>query len=245
MVRNSAGVRKDLVENWIVDPTLPGLTPTRRFHYLSALLSASDFTQPAEEYGNAQDIYLLPLARSAYIQPVLTAIKNLIVPRGNTTPLKQIRDYVRHRLTPGEAQRMPASGPLAESITNVISEARKPDYGLIAMFGNRFPVFLVAKPDYPVKKLPSFLKVRIHYRGEQWFIPHEGSRLFSFDLPEEHFRRYAESGRMNPEAMANMKRKYMNEIIAYYRDEYGRLRLIQFKLEPRWAEQLRDKFDVE
>ncbi len=248
IVRNAAGVHKDLTENWVIDPAARDLPPTKRFHYLFALFSASEFTRPATQYAYAQDIFLVPLAKTAYLQPILTAIGQLQVPRDYGGQLKEIREYLRDQLL-GAPSAPPVTDSVKVSIDALVNVAKQLQYGLIAMFGNRFPVFLVANPAVSIAELAlrhEPVDVRIHYRDGEWFIAdgYNDAPLFSFDLPDELYQLYAKSGRLDLETIANMKLTQMHEFVGYYLRPDGQLQLIQFRLEPQWAQQLRDKFDV-
>ena len=130
--------------------------------------------------------------------------------------------YVRDRLG-GRPPIDPLPDPLVTSVNTVIDGAMKLQYGLLAMFGNRFPVFRVANASTDINKLAARneqVHVRIHYRQGEWFIADEldDARLFSFDLPNELYELYAESGRLDMEKIANIEL---------------------------WAQQLRDKFEIE
>jgi hypothetical protein len=235
IVRNACSVHRDLSENWVVDPAVKDLPPSRRFHYLLSVFSATDFTQPAEHFAYAHDIYLVPLQRSAFLRPVLDRIGRVNAPEHGEPAITELRIRLRESLLFGED---PTGRPAYwSSIQDVIGEARNLQYGLIAMFGNRFPVFLVARPRTTIQDLPPVVDIRIHWRNGEWFIVEANTltQIFSFDLPDELFRLYASSGRLTSQAVAELKLAHMREFVAYFVEADGALRLYQFRLDPGWA----------
>lgn len=47
------------------------------------------------------------------------------------------------------------------------------------------------------------------------------------------------------ETIANMKLTQVHEFVGYYLRPDGQLQLIQFRFKSRWAQQLRDKFELD
>ena len=111
VVRNAVGVHKDVSEFWVGSGNF---APRHlRYHYQYALFSLTAFTVPAQQYAFAQDVYLVPLARSAYFAPIANALRDL-VRRLPTTPDGQVdvairdlrrecRDALRNDLRPAIA----------------------------------------------------------------------------------------------------------------------------------------------
>jgi hypothetical protein len=114
VVRNALGVLRDVSEHWV--PSARGGPPMKRFHYQYALFSASGYSQDAEEYAFAQDIYLIPLARSRFFAPVIDAIMSIGTVEFEGSPsrqeqqLSQIRQAVRARLQRPRHMYVPALG---------------------------------------------------------------------------------------------------------------------------------------
>jgi hypothetical protein len=48
-----------------------------RYQYVYAIFSSSGYRPNAQRYAYAHDIYLIPLARSAFLQPIIAAIKDV------------------------------------------------------------------------------------------------------------------------------------------------------------------------
>lgn len=245
IIRNSAGVLKDVTENWVIEPGVRGLPARQRYHYLCAVFSASEFTEPAQQYAYAQDIYLVPLARSTFIAPVIVAIGAVrAVDIAEQVLISQIRGYLRRRLLEAESEPEPAQYghlPIAiEALNEVIAACQALRYGAIAMFGGRFPAFLVAAPNVDINELPQNVVVRIRWMQDSWYIDdsHE-RRLFSFDLPEELFRLYADARSFDRAGAAEMKGQVMSDFFAYQLGENGVLRVIQFQLDQDWYNEVR------
>ena len=244
IIRNAAGVLKDVSEGWVVNLVSPKRRKIvkKRFHYLYALFSTSDFTVPAQDYAYAQDIYLLPLRKSTYFRPVINAIDNISIDNIEEPPqIKTIRNYVRNQLLRMWHAHIEENipGELLATLDTFIESCRHQSFGFIAMFGGQFPAFLVAEPTLRPETLPNIQYVRIRWIEGSWFIEDQvGNRLFSFDLPEEIFERYARPNSLNREIVANIKDNLMREFFAYhYNGE--QVRLIQFKLDTNWFDSVR------
>src|ERR1051326_8445979 len=69
VIRNAVGVFKDVCEYWNA-----ASSGKQRFHYQYAVFSATHFSEAAEAYAFAHDIYLFPLWRSLFFRPLLQAI---------------------------------------------------------------------------------------------------------------------------------------------------------------------------
>ena len=244
VIRNSTGVHKDVTENWIVEPGITGLPARKRYHYLSAVFSATEFTQPAQQYAYAQDVYLVPLARSAFMAPVIQTI-GTVQANDIAQPfsISQVRGYLRRKLLHAEFE--PAGHDQSYVIRNldqVVAACDSLKYGVIAMFGARFPAFLVAAPSVDVNALPHRMKVRIRWLNNNWYIEAmNGRELFSFDLPEELFHLYADSGSFDRVSIAEIKGAVMSDFFAYQLHDDNELRIIQFQLDREWYNEVRKR----
>jgi len=243
IIRNAAGVLKDVSENWVVDKVVGKDIAKKRYHYLYAIFSVSDFTKNAQDYAYAQDIYLLPLRRTIFFQPVISAINDVtaeqIIPR---PPLRKVREYIRNELLNAveyaDAENIPDE--LQQSLQNVVQACRNQRFVCIAMFGGFFPAFLVASSDYFPNQQQS-ISVRIRWRDGDWFIEdQDGREIFSFDLPDEIFELYAERGQLWQDAVADIKSDIMREFYAFYNTDEG-LRVLHFKLDEVWFEAIRQR----
>jgi len=245
IIRNSAGVLKDVTENWVFEAGTGGLPARQRYHYLSAVFSATEFTGPAQEYAYAQDVYLVPLARSSFIDPVINAISEVSAANiSEQVTIAQVRNFLRQQFL-GVTFEPARIGPLpgVEVILHeVIVSCNELRYGAIAMFGGRFPAFLIAAPDTDIMLLPDRITVRIRWIDDSWFIEDQNGRpIFSFDLPEELFRLYADAGVLNRQGVAEMKGDAMSNFYAYQLRHDNELRVMQFHLDQDWFAEVREK----
>lgn len=246
IIRNATGVHKDVSENWVVDPATVGKrTARKRYHYLYAVFSKEPFTKPAQDYAYAQDIYLLPLKRSAYFQTIIEAIDNVSFDGENKPSLKDIRKHVRNQLLDIYEDMPIANNSFLDGIREFVNICHLTGYGFMTMFDGRFPVFLSAGQGLDELDIRPVNRVRIRVRDGNWFIEdRNGRRLFSFDLPEEIFRKYEESGSLTRQSLARIKQEFMSDFYAYQvRD--GRMRLIQFVIDQRWFDQVKENLGMQ
>jgi hypothetical protein len=108
------------------------------------------------------------------------------------------------------------------------------------MFGGQFPAFLVAREEHALREAIGPITVRVRWQAGSWFVEdaHFNRELFSFDLPPELFRLYAERGRLNQENVANLKSDMMRELFAFFSDDEG-VRLVTFRLDEPWFNAIR------
>jgi hypothetical protein len=244
VVRNAAGVLKDVSEGWTVSTGQAAAVPRSRFHYLYALFSASDFSGPAQDYAFAHDIFLLPLRRSSFARPIVTAIESIDIEQVSDRPkLSAVRRWLRTRLLDGISQDVPdaMSGSLISALKTVVDVCKKQTFGFVTMFGGQFPAFLVAAPGYIPAQQDWTLTVRIRLHQGEWYVENlDGERIFSFDLPERIFELHEENGRITREAAAEIKGDLMRSFYAFYRFE-GDVRLLQFRLDEEWFTSIRQR----
>ncbi|WP_101756885.1 hypothetical protein [Oceanicoccus sp. KOV_DT_Chl] len=99
IVRNAAGVHKDVSEYWVVDNISGRRVASKRFHYLYAIFSKEDFSKPAQDYAYAQDIFLLPLKNNTLFRPIISAIDAVSFDELDNKPkLSVVRKLVRDQL---------------------------------------------------------------------------------------------------------------------------------------------------
>ncbi|MEW8045436.1 MAG: hypothetical protein AB2805_03030 [Candidatus Thiodiazotropha sp.] len=246
IIRNATGVHKDVSENWVVDPATGGETTARkRYHYLYAVFSKEPFTKPAQDYAYAQDIYLLPLKRSAYFQPIIEAIDNVSFDGEYKPSLKDVRKYMRSQLLDIYEDMPIVDNQYLDGLREFINVCHHEGHGFMTMFDGRFPVFLSAEQSLDELDIRPVNRVRIRVRDGNWFIEdRNGRRLFSFDLPEEVFKKYEESGSLTRRSLVRIKQELMSDFYAYQvRD--GRIRLIQFVIDQRWFDQVKDNLGMQ
>src|SRR5712664_1249051 len=74
IVREAVGILKDVTEFWMV---AGGDIPKQRYHCQYAVFSATGYTSEAQRFAFAQDIYLIPLAASRFLEPAIQALRNV------------------------------------------------------------------------------------------------------------------------------------------------------------------------
>lgn len=245
VVRNATGVYKDVSENWVVDPANRRIrTARKRFHYLYAIFSKEAFTKPAQDYAYAQDIYLMPLKRSAYFQPIVNAISAISFDGEEKPTLKEVRQLVRSYLL-GSGARHEREGEYEGLLREFSYICRRHGHGFMTMFDGRFPVFLSAEISLDDLNLQPVNHVRIRVQEGNWFIEDDNERrLFSFDLPEEIFKKYEDSGALTRQSLVRIKQEFMSDFYAYrYRN--GRIELIQFRIDQRWFDQVKENLGMQ
>ena len=157
VIRNAVGVLKDVSEYFL--PVRKSVAS--RYHYQYAVFSATDFSEPAQSYAFAQDIYLLPLAQSAFLQPLLRSIEDTNAddfgrqesPNGDIAGvnLSQLRSHIRSALR--ESYLLDASTRESPSLNAFLKASQTLEAGLVGMIARRFPVFLVSAGDVRVETL--------------------------------------------------------------------------------------------
>lgn len=165
-IRNAVGVLKDLNERWKGRSAAGG-----RHHYQYAYFSASDYTIDAIRYAFAQDIYLIPLAKSAYLTAVVECIKSLkdsdFPDRAKKGYVGTLRSQVRAKLYGNGNEVIPAAlNPVFEASATLA-------FGLIAVLRGGIVLFLAANSDAIMRLSPA-------YSYSRWPDP-----LISFDLTPE------------------------------------------------------------
>ena len=106
VIRNAAGVLKDVCEFWVPEPRPATF---KRYHYMYGVFSRSDFTLPAQQYAFAHDIYLLPIKKNIFFHPIIDALErfgvkedpNLNDEDEHVPQIKHVRGYLRSRLFQG------------------------------------------------------------------------------------------------------------------------------------------------
>lgn len=246
VVRNAIGVHKDVSENWVVDPIGGGQSTARkRYHYLYAIFSKETFTKPAQDYAYAQDIYLLPLKRSVYFQPIIAAIDAISFEGDNKPTLKDVRGFVRSSLLELFEDIPIGDNQYKESLLEFANVCHQRGHGFMTMFDGRFPVFLSSETSLDELEIGPVNRVRIRVREGNWFIEdHNKRKLFSFDLPEEIFKKYEESGALTRQSLVRIKQEFMSEFYAY-QSQNGRIRLIQFVIDQRWFDQVKENLGMQ
>ncbi len=235
VIRNAVGTLKDVSEFW--RPADNGAGSTRRYHYRYAVFSTTEFTRGAQRYAYAQDIYLMPLRRSAFFRPIVDAIKRLRTShsRTNLTPvhrgrLSEYRARFRRALRGEE--------PPAE-FEGLIAAVRRVRYGLIAVADRQFPIFLVPKGPQVISQLKDVETVRFFWDNRGWYLRRASNNedLFSFDLPDDLFALYATGRGLERVQALHLKAERLGILQAIV-VQGTCVRVIQFMLDEDWIEKL-------
>lgn len=113
------------------------------------------------------------------------------------------------------------------------------------MFDGRFPVFLSSEVSLDQLEVELTNEVRIRVQDGNWFIEDRNERrLFSFDLPEEIFKKYETSGSLNRQSLVRIKQNFMSEFYAY-RSHNDRIDLIHFRIDQMWFNQVKENLGMQ
>ncbi len=252
IVREAVGVLKDVSEFWMV---AGGEIPKQRYHYQYAVFSATGYTVEAQRFAFAQDVYLIPLAASRFLEPIIQALRNVRAAAENqaenrnievdmTELRRSVRSAIRNQQPdlPG----LEGVGAVLVGVDEFLQRCRQIRYSLMATLGGRFPIFLVPSPEMRNQVLQERYFVRI-YRGpndETWYLRESATdaNLFSFDLPQELFLEYAKQGILSDRAALDLKADLMANLLAYWMRD-GELRLIRFVLDQEWTADIRQQIE--
>jgi hypothetical protein len=273
VLRNAVGVLKDVSEYWVPYNPERKRGPREqeqeqrrrdhpRHHYQYAVFTTSEFTVPAQRYAYAHDIHLLPLRRSAYLRPIVAAIAEtdralanagLIAPatrhRGRVAGARglrlfELRALVRRLLTHAP---YPANAPglYERTLWPFVQACASLDGAVMGMAAGTFPLFLIPEPGTRVADLGPSLSVAIRWNEREWYIEDRANRrkVFSFDLPTEIFRLFAEEGALSARRALDLKQHVLHEIQGVHTDGYGELRLLRLQLDQDWLARARARLD--
>lgn len=256
IVRNAVGVLKDVSEYW-GRSTHGSLQP--RFHYQYAILASSGFSDNAQRYAVAHDIYLIPFEQAPFFKPVLDAIR-AVVPAGVTDrrlavdlgiDLSELRARVRAALS--ENHPLDTGGitahALVPALESVLGAIRQVGFSILAVAVGRVPLVLTPAEGLQLDDLQGDITVRIYWDDDGWYLrrPRAGGdeeELFSFDVPPVLLRKYIEQDQLSPRRALDLKGEALSEIKAVVTETGGRVRLLRFKLDQEWLEVLRGRLDT-
>jgi hypothetical protein len=233
VVRNAVGVLKDVSEHW-------GGNGHGRYHYQYAIFSDTEFSERAQQYAFAHDVYLLPLAKANYLRPVVTRLRELtapdfgaVDPRNIGLDLSELRRRVREALRshlPPDQSFPDASARLRQ----LLDEARGIRRGVLAVAMKQLPLFLIPAPGVDLDALPQRVQARITWDNNSWYINDANDRLFSFDLPETLFGKYATHGVLTRQAALGLKEDMLSRLQATLFDGDA-ARVVEFELDGEWV----------
>lgn len=240
-VRNSVGVLKDVSEYWV---SQPGNNNTR-YHYQFALFSTSGFTNNAELYAFAQDIYLFPLQKSSFFRPIITTISSISSSDFRATNPNSIsidltifrylfRNFIHYENSYSEfPYRSNNFQQLFNSIRNISGV-------ILGMVARQYPIILTPNPDFDILNLQSSYEVEMYgfYNNpDGWILKYRGDEIASFDIPTMIFKKYAEGGALRQNSALNMKSDYFSEIQSIV-IQNGIPKVVTFRLDHGWMERL-------
>jgi len=242
VVRNAAGVLRDVSE-WF----LPRQHDSRRYHYQSAIFSASDFSEPAQHYAFAHDIVLFPLRDNALFAPVVVAIAQFDAAAqvSKTLALHGVRELTRRWLME-EGQIPETPDELWQVLSNLRVATVDIGQAYIARTSHGLPLFLVPSSRETASQIGEIGETQwmsVHYsHNEGWRIRTRGYGSpgeFSFDLPKELLRVFQRDGRLKRSEALDMKQDHFEEIHAY-RFVNGRIEAMVLKLDESWLQSARE-----
>jgi hypothetical protein len=258
VIRNAVGVLKDVCELWVTGKS--NELVRQRYHYQYAVFSPSGYSISAQQYAFVHDVYLIPLAHSAFIQPITRQIKQIghiayakeqgqrRLQPSSRRGLNELRQAVRREMQGARSENTLALNQLIqdEELQNSFNElfqlSRRLRNAPLAMIGGRFPVFLVPAPGLSWARLRNEVRVRIKWDDRSWYLEKAGSgeQLFSFDLPIELFRQYEEKGMLAPNRALDLKEETMAEMqVVVIQNNFPRI--ITFHLDTDWLQRLREE----
>lgn len=223
VIRNALGTIRDIHEYWI--PTKKNVPAKKRFHYQYAVATTGKFSPDAEKFAFAHDIYLIPLARARYFQPIISAIngftdKVIVFETEQPLQLKKLRFEIRKKLRAMANHSFRSSLRLTEQALEIcqgfITACKQVDNSFIALINRRFPVFLVPNPEVRFSEIvqKGEIRVKIYWDHEGWYInsADKDQALFSFDIPDELLRLYMDGDILPARRALDLKEQNLAEI---------------------------------
>ncbi len=250
IIRNAVGVLKDLQEYFV--PADNKIDPSRlRYHYTYAIFSANEYTNGAQKYAFAQDIYLIPIARSKFFKPISESIINIMPENFGelnsngkiNVILKDLRKHIRRSLRNYQIFNLFENNIiLNQTISNFIYACKKIDLAYLAIAGKSFPILLIPNPDISKDKTKFNRNIKLYWDNEGWYINDNEQKLFSFDLPEELFNLYATQGVLTQSAALDLKQTHLSEfrILSEVGNEF---KITSLKLDDNWINEIRDRLN--
>lgn len=253
IVRNAVGVLKDVNEFWVSNNLNRMSKP--RYHYQYAIFTSSAFTLPAQQYAFAQDIYLIKLENNKYFLPIVNAIKDLsFVDFNGESDLKisinltDLRQKVRKSLKDNNNYHLNSyiadKSFSREKLNEILDQSITLNSSYLGMISNRFPIFLTPSPAFNIDSIIDNPTIRICWDSEYWYIIKgtancgylsDDDILFSFDLPEDIFKLYADSDMLSPIRALDLKEELMSSIqIVFKNMNKGIISSVELKLDNNW-----------
>lgn len=243
-VRNALGVLTDVSEYWV---PLPG-SNGKRYHYQYAIFSASGFTSTAEKYAFAHDIYLFPLNKSAFFQPILQNIRSLEPRAFNSDNARSIdislsnfRASFRELLR--ENMALFQNDVNRELLKTLADTCRRLKGVMLGMVSRQFPIIMTPSPEFNLNRMKSQYEVEMHgfYNNQRgWVLSDRDVEILSFDIPTQIFHLYAQHGALKTTTALDMKAEFFTEIQSVVIKNRVP-KIVTFRLNREWLDQLIDQ----
>lgn len=261
VVRNSLGVLRDITENYFTYPiNTDEEVQLQRFNYHSAIFSTSGYTEGAQRYAMAHQIFLIQYQRVPLIRPIVDALLEINaehfingLQRGAAVdfapehPLMELRKTFREKLR--NANNLNLSYFFTRNGINLINEhiialTRRIKGSYYGMLRGRYPMHFLSRAELPAPLFNDSDEIlcRIHEidsNSNMWsFVPTQFGREdpnffeLQFDLPDEIALLLSKIGR-NPEAVADLKRERFSYLTIAGKIG-GIRRQVRLRLDDRW-----------
>lgn len=219
-------------------------------------MASSGFTENAQRYAVAHDVYLIPFERAGFFRPVMSAIRACAPNDGAVDrrrgvdmdiELSELRRRVRATLSSGEQfnARDVGDEDLSAALGVAIQAIRRVEYAVLAVALDRVPLVLTPAPGVNLRDIPSVVRVRIYWDEQAWYLRRVDAQgqeedLFSFDVPETLLAQYIDQHELSPRRALDLKQEAFSEIQALL-VRNGEARLVRFTLDREWLEQLKTR----
>jgi len=242
VIRNAVGVLKDINE-FFYSSDIENEPSKNRYHYTYGIFSASGYRKSAMRYAYAHDIYLIPVAQSHFFRPVVNSIRSINADdlRNSGLKIQTLRNIVRENLKSDiETLFSISETELNYKLKEYICECKKIRFAFIAIAGNSFPILLIPSPDFNLSELNSINNYRLFFNQEGWYIEDVNNRrLFSFDLPAELFKLFANEGVLTQQAALDLKESRLADFRIIVEQD-NELKSIKMNLDREWIQTIRD-----
>ena len=254
VVRNAVGVLKDISENYFSSP------PQRedayavkmpRFNFVSAIFSTSGYTDNAQRYAVAHQIFLVQYRNNFLFEPISQALLSLTendfkkpYRKGETATMK-VRQFLRSKLKGENPNEVPFSQQGLLKFQNITGSLAKIHGSYFGMLQGRWPIHLLSARTLPTRVFAGRdnIACRVYGRvGNTWsFVPLNGNEAspdwfrLEFDLPDE-IARLVQDARGDRQEIARLKMEHFS-FIALSGMIGGVRRQIRLELDEAWITQ--------
>lgn len=158
--------------------------------------------------------------------------------------MTNLRVAIRNALRTNEYEGLYELEMGAEAIVRLrdfSAKIREINQAVLGMIANQLPIFLVRSQGVDVADLRNDYTTHIYWDRQGWYLrdAFTNEPLFSFDLPETLFNRYANEGILTATRALDLKAEYLGEIQAIITTPQS-TRVVTFRLDQYWIEQIRE-----